>query len=87
VVWALVVAPVATAGRIISAYRLQLHLIAVFSNARGTVAIGSAVKRRLAGCQILVAAMLSLQRRILKRPPVGESDFPRLRARPMKKVI
>ena len=62
-----------------SACRLQLHLIRVFPNARCTVATGTAVEGALAGRQILIPAMPSLQRRILKRPAVGETDFPRLR--------
>jgi hypothetical protein len=41
----------------------------------------------LAGRQILVPPMPPLQRRILKRPPVGEADLPRLRAgQPINRV-
>ena len=76
----LVVAPVATVWWIIRTYRLQLHFISVFPKARCTVATGSTIEGTLAGRQILIPAMPSLQSRILKRPAVGEADFPRLRA-------
>jgi hypothetical protein len=76
-----VVAPVAAMRRIIIPWRYRLHFVRVLPDTRRPVGTGAAVKGPLAGRQILVPPMPSFQRRILKRPPIGETDLPRLRAR------
>src|SRR4051812_1128447 len=76
-----VVTPVAAVRRIINSRRCLLHLIDVLPDTGRPIGSGSAIESLLAGLQVLVAAMPGLQSRILKRPPVGETDLPGLRTR------
>src|SRR5262249_23974756 len=66
---------------IVNSWRRLLHLIRVLPDTRRPIGSRPAIESLLAGLQVLVAAMPCLQSRILKRPPVGEADLPRLGAR------